>query len=36
MICIVGVTDIGTAAKTTMALIAAEELGVPLAKVDSW
>jgi xanthine dehydrogenase YagR molybdenum-binding subunit len=29
----VGVTDIGTAAKTTMALIAAEELGVPLAKV---
>ncbi len=30
----VGVTDVGTAAKTTMALIAAEELGVPLAKVD--
>ncbi len=30
----VGVTDIGTAAKTTMALIAAEELGVPLNKVD--
>ena len=30
----VGVTDIGTAAKTTMALIAAEELGVPLEKVD--
>jgi CO/xanthine dehydrogenase Mo-binding subunit len=29
----VGVTDIGTAAKTTMALIAAEELGVPLEKV---
>ena len=29
----VGVTDIGTAAKTTMALIAAEELGVDLAKV---
>jgi len=29
----VGVTDVGTAAKTTMALIAAEELGVPLAKV---
>lgn len=30
----VGVTDIGTAAKTTMALIAAEELGVPLANVS--
>ncbi len=30
----VGVTDIGTAAKTTMALIAAEELGVPLASVS--
>ena len=30
----VGVTDIGTAAKTTMALIAAEELGVPLGKVS--
>ncbi|HEX5226998.1 MAG TPA: xanthine dehydrogenase family protein molybdopterin-binding subunit [Bryobacteraceae bacterium] len=30
----VGVTDIGTAAKTTMALIAAEELGVPLSKVS--
>lgn len=30
----VGVTDIGTAAKTTMALIAAEELGVPLEKID--
>lgn len=29
----VGVTDIGTAAKTTMALIAAEELGVPLGRV---
>jgi CO/xanthine dehydrogenase Mo-binding subunit len=29
----VGVTDIGTAAKTTMGLIAAEELGVPLDKV---
>jgi CO/xanthine dehydrogenase Mo-binding subunit len=28
----VGVTDVGTAAKTTMALIAAEELGVPLAQ----
>ena len=30
----VGVTDIGTGAKTTMALIAAEELGVPLSKID--
>ncbi|HEX5229683.1 MAG TPA: xanthine dehydrogenase family protein molybdopterin-binding subunit, partial [Bryobacteraceae bacterium] len=30
----VGVTDIGTAAKTTMALIAAEALGVPLSKVS--
>ncbi len=30
----VGVTDIGTAAKTTMALIAAEALGVPLEKID--
>ena len=30
----VGVTDIGTAAKTTMALIAAETLGVPLEKID--
>ncbi len=30
----VGVTDIGSGAKTTMALIAAEELGVPLDKVD--
>ncbi len=30
----VGVTDCGTAAKTTMGLIAAEELGVPLAKVN--
>ena len=29
----VGVTDIGPGAKTTMALIAAEELGVPLARV---
>jgi CO/xanthine dehydrogenase Mo-binding subunit len=29
----VGVTDIGTAAKTTMGMIAAEELGVPLEKV---
>ena len=29
----VGVTDVGTGAKTTMALIAAEELGVPVAKV---
>jgi xanthine dehydrogenase YagR molybdenum-binding subunit len=30
----VGVTDIGTGAKTTMGLIAAEELGVPLSKVQ--
>ena len=30
----VGVTDIGAGAKTTMALIAAQELGVPLAKID--
>ena len=30
----VGVTDIGTGAKTTMAMIAAEELGVPLEQVD--
>ncbi len=30
----VGVTDVGTAAKTTMALIAAEELGVPLEKIE--
>jgi len=30
----VGVTDIGTGAKTTMALIAAEELGAPLEKID--
>ena len=30
----VGVTDCGTAAKTTMGLIAAEELGVPLNKVN--
>jgi len=30
----VGVTDIGTGAKTTMALLAAEELGLPLDKVD--
>ncbi len=30
----VGVTDIGTAAKTTMALIAAESLGAPLDKID--
>ncbi|MEQ1887326.1 MAG: xanthine dehydrogenase family protein molybdopterin-binding subunit, partial [Bryobacteraceae bacterium] len=29
----VGVTDVGTAAKTTMGLIAAEELAVPLEKV---
>jgi xanthine dehydrogenase molybdenum-binding subunit len=30
----VGITDIGPGAKTTMALIAAEELGVPLTQVD--
>jgi CO/xanthine dehydrogenase Mo-binding subunit len=30
----VGVTDIGTAAKTTMAMLAAEELEVPLARVQ--
>ncbi|HEV2689607.1 MAG TPA: molybdopterin cofactor-binding domain-containing protein, partial [Bryobacteraceae bacterium] len=30
----VGVTDCGTGAKTTMAMIAAEELGVPLDKID--
>ena len=30
----VGVTDVGTGAKTTMALIAAEELGVPVNKVE--
>ena len=30
----VGVTDVGTGAKTTMNLIAAEELGVPLSQVD--
>ena len=30
----VGVTDIGTGAKTTMALIAAEALEVPLEKID--
>ena len=30
----VGVTDVGTAAKTTMSLIAAEELGVPLEKIE--
>ncbi len=30
----VGVTDVGTAAKTTMGLIAAEELGVPLEKIE--
>ena len=30
----VGITDVGTGAKTTMALIAAEELGVPLDKVE--
>jgi xanthine dehydrogenase YagR molybdenum-binding subunit len=30
----VGVTDCGTGAKTTMSLIAAEELGVPLEKIQ--
>jgi CO/xanthine dehydrogenase Mo-binding subunit len=30
----VGVTDIGTGAKTTMALLAAEELGVPLERIE--
>jgi len=30
----VGVTDVGAGAKTTMALIAAEELGVPLSAID--
>jgi putative selenate reductase molybdopterin-binding subunit len=30
----VGVTDVGGGAKTTMALIAAEALGVPLSKID--
>jgi CO/xanthine dehydrogenase Mo-binding subunit len=30
----VGVTDVGSGAKTTMGLIAAEELGVPLSQVD--
>jgi xanthine dehydrogenase YagR molybdenum-binding subunit len=30
----VGVTDVGAGAKTTMALIAAEALGVPLSKID--
>jgi xanthine dehydrogenase YagR molybdenum-binding subunit len=30
----VAVTDVGTGAKTTMALIAAEELGVPLSQID--
>ncbi|MBV9507873.1 MAG: xanthine dehydrogenase family protein molybdopterin-binding subunit [Acidobacteriia bacterium] len=30
----VGVTDVGTAAKTTMALIAAESLGVPLERIN--
>jgi CO/xanthine dehydrogenase Mo-binding subunit len=30
----VGVTDVGTGAKTTMALIAAEELGVPLKQIN--
>lgn len=30
----VGVTDVGTSAKTTMGLIVAEELGVPLEKIE--
>ena len=30
----VGVTDVGAGAKTTMGMIAAEELGVPLSQVD--
>jgi CO/xanthine dehydrogenase Mo-binding subunit/aerobic-type carbon monoxide dehydrogenase small subunit (CoxS/CutS family) len=30
----VGVTDVGAGAKTTMGLIAAEELGVPLSKIE--
>jgi xanthine dehydrogenase YagR molybdenum-binding subunit len=30
----VGVTDVGTGAKTTMNLIAAEELGVPMSQVE--
>ena len=30
----VGVTDIGPGAKTTMSMLAAEELGVPLSQVD--
>ena len=30
----IGVTDIGPGAKTTMAMIAAEELGVPLSQVE--
>ena len=30
----VGVTDIGAGAKTTMALIAAEALGVPLSNIE--
>ena len=31
---LVGVTDVGAGAKTTMGLIAAEELGVPLSQVE--
>jgi CO/xanthine dehydrogenase Mo-binding subunit len=31
---LVGVTDIGTGAKTTMAIIAAEALGIPLNQID--
>jgi putative selenate reductase molybdopterin-binding subunit len=30
----VGVTDVGAGAKTTMGLIAAEELGIPLSQID--
>src|SRR5206468_1409638 len=30
----VGVTDVGTGAKTTLGLIAAEALGVPLERID--
>jgi len=30
----VGITDIGSGAKTTMALVAAEALGVPLSQID--
>src|ERR687888_2641759 len=30
----VGVTDVGGGAKTTMGLVAAEELGIPLSKLE--